>query len=425
MDIITALQEYDFENVGQFRAIASQFGYTEEYNRGKLLFRKGKDQFKITVGEIKSHIRPAEARKAIQEASKERLCQLLDRKRMKDPEYIRSLSEKQSVDFIRWKGFQETSSAITIIDNHEKTCYTGSALLDYAFHKGYLLDGKGKLEPDLLSGMRQIRGREAKVRYNGRGISVFYKKETLILPDSFLGKKLAEEEKQQLKKGKTILFHGKKEVFLQVDPELNAVVIRTAKELPVPLTIGKTDFYKGYELTPADRSLLANGQPISNKLLANSEGYFIADVSMSMPPDKAGVVFSNIQPISEETALKIKQDLEKGKEKNRSAGMEQLPGNDLLQKEESFRTALQTKDFRKIMALRDTGYKPSESLVEEVKRSGNLTKTQLVAVEKIFNLPTHENTKGKTPLPERSSALKGKRLTAPLAKMINTMFNDL
>ena len=40
MRIEETLKEYAFQNVGQFRAIAKELGYSEEYNKGELLSRR-------------------------------------------------------------------------------------------------------------------------------------------------------------------------------------------------------------------------------------------------------------------------------------------------------------------------------------------------------------------------------------------------
>lgn len=70
--------------------------------------------------------------------------------------------------------------------------------------------------------------------------------------------------------------------MLQVDKELNSVIVRSEKELAIPSRIG------GYELTAADKYLLANGFALENKLLKTPEGsYIIADVSMTA--DKKGI----------------------------------------------------------------------------------------------------------------------------------------
>ena len=112
---------------------------------------------------------------------------------------------------------------------------------DYAFERGYLLDGKGsQQEKGVMSDMREINGKQAKVRLTENGISVFYKKETLVIPDSILGRRLTDENKNELLQGKIVLVGKEKDnIFLQVDRELNAVIVCTNKELAVPNVIGR------------------------------------------------------------------------------------------------------------------------------------------------------------------------------------------
>jgi hypothetical protein len=297
MDLKKALNEYSFENVTQFRTIAKQLGYSEEYNRGNLLFTKGNEKYRTSVDEIRSYIKEPALIEPLQNQSKERVSNVLERDKINDPKHIKELSEKYNIDIVRTN---DKYNGLIIIDNENKMSYRGKSLYDYAFMNGYMLDGREKLEKNMMSGLRKINGRQAKLRYGDNGIAIFYKKETLLIPDSIFGKKLTEEQKNQLKNGETILFKGTNDIFLQVDKELNAVVVRTNKELPIPKIVGKTDFFKGYELTSMDRYLLANGKSIDNKLMAGKDGYFIADFSMS--PDKKGVIFSNIQNVNKEIA---------------------------------------------------------------------------------------------------------------------------
>ena len=51
------------------------------------------------------------------------------------------------------------------------------------------------------------------------------------------------------------------DILLQVDKDLNAVVVRSEKELSVPAKIGDD------ELTAADKYLVANGHSLDNKMI--------------------------------------------------------------------------------------------------------------------------------------------------------------
>ena len=42
-----------------------------------------------------------------------------------------------------------------------------------------------------MSDLMDLNGRPGKLRFNADGISVFYRKESLVIPDKILGKKLS------------------------------------------------------------------------------------------------------------------------------------------------------------------------------------------------------------------------------------------
>ena len=109
----------------------------------------------------------------------------------------------------------------------------------------------------------EIHGKPGKLRFNDDGISVFYRKEALVIPDKVLGKKLGKKEKEQLLAGDIVpITVNKKDILLQVDRDLNSVILRTNQEIKIPDIIGQTSEYGGYKLTKADKYLLANGHAL-------------------------------------------------------------------------------------------------------------------------------------------------------------------
>lgn len=303
MNLQDVLTEYQFKNVGQFRGIAQSLGYSEEYNNGNLRFTCGDDEFRTSVDKIRSYTEreqdlPSESR------SMERICKFFDREQALMPEYKKTLS-KEGVDIINWGDLKgDVKDRFTIIDHTNKICYTGKELYEYALQNSYILDGKGtQLEKGVLSELTEIKGKPAKVRLTENGVSIHYRKETLAIPDSLFGKKLSKRQQQDLLNGNVIVLSSKKgDIFLQVDKDLNAVVVRSEKELSIPARIG------GYELTPADKYLMANGFSLDNKIMKGDDGYFIADVALNA--DKKGFSFSNIQMISETKAKELLQTRE-------------------------------------------------------------------------------------------------------------------
>lgn len=87
-------------------------------------------------------------------------------------------------------------------------------MYEYALQNGYQLDGKGtKLEKGVLSGLTDINGKLGKVRLQEDGISIMYRKETLVIPDRLLGKKLSKQQKQDLLDGNVIALSTKKAIY--------------------------------------------------------------------------------------------------------------------------------------------------------------------------------------------------------------------
>lgn len=308
MKLQDALSEYQYNNVGQFRAIAESLGYKQEYNKGSLLFTRDGDEFRTDVDMIRSQIK-SEPDLSVKNDSINRICMFFDRTQALDPEYKETLS-KEGVSIVNWGDLKnDAKDRFTVIDHKNKICYTGKELYEFALQNGYTLDGKGtQLEKGVMSDLTDVSGRVAKVRLTENGVSITFKKEALIIPDSLFGEKLSKQQKQDLLDGNVIVLSTKKgDMFLQVDKDLNAVVVRSEKELSVPSKIGE------YELTSADKYLLVNNYSLDNKLLHTPNGYIIANVSMT--PDKKGYAFSSIQTISETKAKEILQAREAGKDK--------------------------------------------------------------------------------------------------------------
>lgn len=308
MKLQEVLTEYQYNNVGQFRAVAESLGYKESYNKGSLLFTRNDEEFRIDMDKIRSHTK-REPDLSAKKASMDRVCRFFNRDQALSPDY-KSILKNEGVDIVNWGDLKnDAKDRFTVIDHKNKICYTGKELYEYALENGYSLDGKGtKLEKGVLSGLTDINGKPAKVRLHEHGTSIIYRKEALTIPDRIYGKKLSKQQKQDLLDGNVIVLSTKKgDILLQVDKDLNAVVVRSEKELSVPAKIGD------YELTAADKYLLANGHSLDNKMIRTPEGYIITDIAML--PDKKGYTFSNVQKISETKAQQILQAREAAKDK--------------------------------------------------------------------------------------------------------------
>jgi hypothetical protein len=74
MKLQEVLTEYQYNNVGQFRAIAESLGYKEAYNKGSLLFTRNDEVFRIDMDKIRSHTK-REPDLSAEKASMDRVCQ--------------------------------------------------------------------------------------------------------------------------------------------------------------------------------------------------------------------------------------------------------------------------------------------------------------------------------------------------------------
>lgn len=378
MTIQEVLNEYKFNNVGQFKCIAKSLGYKEEYNKGYLCFSLKDDKLHTTVEGIRSYTKGGQDLTA-EYASMERVCKFFDKEQINSSDYAESLSDK-GIDIMNWGDLRgDSKDRFTIIDHTNKICYTGKEFYNYALQNCYLLDGKGtKLDRGVLSDMTEVKGKPAKIRMTEKGTSIFYKKEALVIPNKILGKKLSEQQKKSLLDGDMIMLPAKKgHVFVQVDQELNSVIVRSEKELSIPTMIGDK------ELTAADKYLLANGHSLDNMILHGPEGYFIADVSMNS--DRKGYAFANIQNIS---VTKARELIEKQKENNVvhtvETEKEQMNVQESRNMAAELKEAIAKDDYEKMAKLKDEGYKPSEEVINGLSQNSNIDEKKAVVIEKLF-----------------------------------------
>lgn len=321
-EVLTA---YRFENTGQYRAIVGTLGYAEEYNKGSLRFTRSGEEFHISVGEIRNAVQ--EGSETYQSESKKNVCMFFDKEQASKnfEEYSQYLKANHNISIVKWDGLKGDSQkafkgqsidGFTIIDHDKKVCYTGKSLYEHAFEHAYQLDGKGsQLEEGVLSELKQVNGKSAKLRLNKNGMEVYYRKEALSIPNEIDGHKLSKRDKELLRDGKVVLLSKKRDIYLQVDRDLNSVVVLTNKEIKIPSIIGKTKDYPGYVLTPADKFLLANGHTLENILVHDKKnGYLLTDFSLKS--DRKGVVFTNSQSVTEGKAQEILQKLNESQETN-------------------------------------------------------------------------------------------------------------
>ena len=391
MKLREALDTYMFDNVGQFGGIAESLGYQTEYRDGYFRFRKDGEELSMSVSEIREKA-GAKYDESLRDQSKERVSALFNKERANDPKYVAEL-EKEGISIKRWENLKgHDKDGFTVIDHRLKVCYTGQSLYEYAYKQGNILDGKGtKLEKGIMSDLMEIHGKPGKLRLNDDGISVFYRKEALVIPDKVLGKKLGKKEKEQLLAGDIVpITVNKKDILLQVDRDLNSVILRTNQEIKIPDIIGQTSEYGGYKLTKADKYLLANGHALENKLLHSPEGYFIADIQLT--DDRKGVMIQNIQSITPGKAQELIKamtpkleahaaNIEVAKEQKHEEGRNM---------EAEFKEAVGKHDFEKIGKLKEEGYKPSEEFIKGIGKEHGLDERQTHEVIQLFGTKPEE-----------------------------------
>lgn len=414
MKIEEVLNEYKYSNVGQFRGIAQSLGYKESYNKGKLTFTLNDDVFRTSVGEIRAHTQN-ETDLASRDVSMTRVCQFFDKDSILSSDYKEGLYAKEGVDIINWGEIgPESKDRFTVIDHRNKICYTGKDFYEYAFNNGYVLDGKGtKLEKGILSDLTDVKGKSAKLRLTEKGVSVFYRKEALVIPDKILGKKLSEKQRKALLEGEIIVIPAKKgHVFVSVDRDLNSVIVRSEKELAIPSMIG------GRELTTADKYLLANGHSLDNMILHGDEGYFIADVAWTN--DKTGVRFSNMQSIPEAKAKELIEQQQQ-RDNNPIIEQEKSPVNEHGSRdmEAELREAIEKDDFEKMSRLKDEGYKPSEEVIKGLSSNPNMDDKKAVVIDKLFGLkPEVTKTEDLSPVKDEQKQEEIKGVEGPAVSSI-------
>ena len=473
MKLKEAYENYSYNNIGQFRALSETLGYKTEYHDGNYRFHKGDDSIILSMDEIRSKAKENRNDQRTEE-SKEKVCSFFDKNKANEPSYIEELKNK-GISVIRWNDIKgENKDGFTIIDHNRKVCYTGQELYEYAHNTGNLLDGKGtKLEKGIMSDLMDIGEKKGKLRMSENGISVFYRKEALTIPDRMLGHKLNKTEKERLLHGDIIPLDTKRgTIMLQVDKDLNSVIVKSSKEIKIPNVIGKTEEYEGYKLTKADKYLLANGHTLESKLMHSKDGYILANISLT--DDKKGIQFSNIQSITEGKAYELIKEMrpkleavspvienkvssDKGRDMDsefkeagykpseeyiRGIGKElNLSDNEMKEVQKIFQVkpdelseqqkqaarlleATMVGNFRSIQDIQKNGYQLTQNDIKAMRENG-VQENTIIAVQKIFGMEGKSKTLGDVKLASSPKPDNTKEMARPIANTVNKMFNDL
>ena len=440
MKLREALDTYMFDNVGQFGGIAESLGYQTEYRDGYFRFRKDGEELSMSVSEIREKA-GAKYDESLRDQSKERVSALFDKERANDPKYVAEL-EKDGISIKRWENLKgHDKDGFTVIDHRLKVCYTGQSLYEYAYKQGNILDGKGtKLEKGVMSDLMEIHGKPGKLRFNDDGISVFYRKEALVIPDKVLGKKLGKKEKEQLLAGDIVpITVNKKDILLQVDRDLNSVILRTNQEIKIPDIIGQTSEYGGYKLTKADKY-----KAMTPKLEAHAANIEAAkeqkhEEGRNMEAEFKEAVgkhdFEKIGKLKEEGYKPSEEFIkgigkEHGLDERQTHEVIQLFGTKPEEQGEHERQAArlldaaQTDNFHVIQEIQKEGYRLTQEDLTRMRETGVQANT-LIAVQKIFGMEGSTKTLGDVKLASTPKPDNSKEMARPIASTINRAFNDL
>jgi hypothetical protein len=148
-------------------------------------------------------------------------------------------------------------------------------------------------------------------------INYQFHQEQLVIPSKIGDYLLTNDDKHKLSNNQVVgpIKYEGNELYIQVDPDLNSVTVRSANEISIPNSIGHNSKLKfdGYTLSDQDKNLLANGGTLSPKLFCGKDGYFTANFSLT--EDKKGVVFTNIQSIPNHRVKEVEEKLNKPQSK--------------------------------------------------------------------------------------------------------------
>ncbi len=277
-----------------------------------------------------------------------------------------------------------------LLENHERL------LKDDGFQRTISLLADGEISP--LIELKD--GRKVKIQKRGEEYVLYPKKDVLVIPDVILNEPISSKEKQDLEAGKVIALKNQKNtIYLNIDKETNSLIIRSDKDFKIPQIVGANKHfdYPGYTLNELDKILLANGKSTDAKLICGDKGFFLAEIALSK--DNKGIVFSNIQSMSEEQAKKYKATLTENIKEEKTNKTEATANKREALKDESksvvsnrtpldisFEQAIKENDFIKVNQLSKDGYMPSKELVDTI--SPSLSETQRIAIAKIFTVET-------------------------------------
>lgn len=221
-----------------------------------------------------------------------------------------------------------------------------------------------------------------------------FKKEKLVIPSRIGEYELSENDKSLLTQNKLAgpIPYNSQNIYLQVDPDLNSIVVKNENELSMSEIIqAKYDRFGEFKI--GDVSLSENqikdliaGKNLPNMVYydAKTDQHFLAQISIT--PDDHGIKFLNFQTISKERAHELEPLLNKkghGIEAAVSTANEMTKENSL---EKEFFAAVEKKDFNKLQELSESGYKPSEKVIENINSLDSVSPADINRIQQVFGM---------------------------------------
>ena len=139
----------------------------------------------------------------------------------------------------------------------------------------------------------------------------YFKEHELIIPKKIGNKVFTEEETIALKKGQAVNINYKGEnMFLQLDPDLNTIVVKKADEIKLA-ELGSFKLGQ-YEFSKNELATLKNKERVPSVVLKGDEGYFMASVRLT--EDNKGIEYSDYKALSQKEALILLKERENTQE---------------------------------------------------------------------------------------------------------------
>lgn len=235
MDKKFEVNEFDYENAGQARAIASVLGYSENYNNNVITFTRDQEKHEIPLSILKEGNSTSNRDELVRE-SQDRVISFFDKGQATDnfSQYSKELLDNHNLAVVRWEDLKKgqknagafSDDGFTVIDLDKKVAYTGADLYKYAYEQNYVLNGQGSSVDLSVDKLKQIgidtdKLSEKDIRNLKSGNMT--ELVNFSIPDTPQNRQLLDDEKVKYSVGKdgSLDFAGKVSAIKYVEAENN------------------------------------------------------------------------------------------------------------------------------------------------------------------------------------------------------------